>query len=175
MNTIIVKILKSEHHSAPGKLADAEIHFSGGELDGLIQFDASGALASYRTMLPQSWSSRDRELLTLRYVHAMQAYDFPGTRGVVEFSVNSSKTPVPPKHTRAALRMCGCTTDVRRSIFMDADSCSCAWALMRRPARALPRQPRALVFRLTSWRLTSRLFTRPTRTSWSWSARTAML
>ncbi len=35
MNTIIVKILKSEHHSAPGKLADAEIHFSGGELDGL--------------------------------------------------------------------------------------------------------------------------------------------
>ena len=35
MNTIIVKILKSEDHSIPGKLADAEIHFSGGELDGL--------------------------------------------------------------------------------------------------------------------------------------------
>ena len=35
MNTIIVKILKSDHHSASGKLADAEIHFNGGELDGL--------------------------------------------------------------------------------------------------------------------------------------------
>ena len=35
MNTIIVKILKSDQHSAPAKLADAEIHFSGGELDGL--------------------------------------------------------------------------------------------------------------------------------------------
>ena len=35
MNTIIVKILKSDHHSAPAKLADAEIHFAGGELDGL--------------------------------------------------------------------------------------------------------------------------------------------
>ena len=35
MNTIIVKILKRDHHSAPGKLADAEIHFTGGELDGL--------------------------------------------------------------------------------------------------------------------------------------------
>ena len=35
MNTIIVKILKSDHHSAPAKLADAEVHFAGGELDGL--------------------------------------------------------------------------------------------------------------------------------------------
>lgn len=35
MNTIIVKILKSDQHSAPAKLADAEIHFAGGELDGL--------------------------------------------------------------------------------------------------------------------------------------------
>lgn len=35
MNTIIVKILRTGHHSAPGKLADAEIHFTGGELDGL--------------------------------------------------------------------------------------------------------------------------------------------
>lgn len=35
MNNIIVKILKSEYKSAPGKLADAELHFSGGELDGL--------------------------------------------------------------------------------------------------------------------------------------------
>jgi len=35
MSTIIVKILKSDQHSAPAKLADAEIHFAGGELDGL--------------------------------------------------------------------------------------------------------------------------------------------
>ena len=35
MNNIIVKILKSEYQAAPGKLADAELHFSGGELDGL--------------------------------------------------------------------------------------------------------------------------------------------
>jgi hypothetical protein len=35
MSTIIVKILKVDHPSAPGKLADAEIHFTGGELDGL--------------------------------------------------------------------------------------------------------------------------------------------
>lgn len=35
MSTIIVKILKVNHSSAPGKLADAEIHFAGGELDGL--------------------------------------------------------------------------------------------------------------------------------------------
>lgn len=35
MSTIIVKILKVDHPSATGKLADAEIHFSGGELDGL--------------------------------------------------------------------------------------------------------------------------------------------
>ena len=35
MNTIIVKILKSDQHSAPAKLADAEIHFAGGALDGL--------------------------------------------------------------------------------------------------------------------------------------------
>ena len=35
MSTIIVKILKSDHQSAPAKLADAEIHFAGGALDGL--------------------------------------------------------------------------------------------------------------------------------------------
>ena len=35
MSTIIVKIFKVDHSSAPGKLADAEIHFAGGELDGL--------------------------------------------------------------------------------------------------------------------------------------------
>lgn len=35
MTTITIKILKTNGHSAPGKLADAEIHFAGGELDGL--------------------------------------------------------------------------------------------------------------------------------------------
>jgi hypothetical protein len=35
MTTISIQILKTTHASAPGKLADAEIHFSGGELDGL--------------------------------------------------------------------------------------------------------------------------------------------
>ena len=33
--TTIIKILAADPHSAPGKLADAEIHFDGGELDGL--------------------------------------------------------------------------------------------------------------------------------------------
>lgn len=33
--TITIQILKTNGHSAPGKLADAEIHFTGGELDGL--------------------------------------------------------------------------------------------------------------------------------------------
>ena len=35
MTTITIQILKTNGHSAPGKLADAEIHFTGGELDGL--------------------------------------------------------------------------------------------------------------------------------------------
>lgn len=35
MNTITIKILSADPHSAAGKLADAEIHFDGGELDGL--------------------------------------------------------------------------------------------------------------------------------------------
>lgn len=35
MNTITIKILSADPHAAPGKLADAEIHFDGGELDGL--------------------------------------------------------------------------------------------------------------------------------------------
>ncbi len=35
MNNITIKILKTNGTSAPGKLADAEIHFQGGELDGL--------------------------------------------------------------------------------------------------------------------------------------------
>jgi hypothetical protein len=35
MTTISIQILKTNRPSAPGKLADAEIHFSGGELDGL--------------------------------------------------------------------------------------------------------------------------------------------
>jgi len=35
MSTITIKILETNGHSAPGKLADAEIHFTGGELDGL--------------------------------------------------------------------------------------------------------------------------------------------
>jgi hypothetical protein len=30
-----VKILRNERNTPPGKLADAELHFSGGELDGL--------------------------------------------------------------------------------------------------------------------------------------------
>lgn len=34
MSTITIKILDAHHRSA-GKLADAEIHFTGGELDGL--------------------------------------------------------------------------------------------------------------------------------------------
>jgi hypothetical protein len=35
MTTITIQILKTNAHSSPGKLADAEIHFTGGELDGL--------------------------------------------------------------------------------------------------------------------------------------------
>jgi hypothetical protein len=35
MTTITIQILKPNGYSAPGKLADAEIHFTGGELDGL--------------------------------------------------------------------------------------------------------------------------------------------
>ncbi len=35
MTTITIQILKTNGHSAAGKLADAEIHFAGGELDGL--------------------------------------------------------------------------------------------------------------------------------------------
>src|SRR5688572_25977216 len=35
MTTISIQILKTSSPSAPGKLADAEIHFTGGELDGL--------------------------------------------------------------------------------------------------------------------------------------------
>lgn len=35
MNTITIKILKHERRTPPGKLADAELHFAGGELDGL--------------------------------------------------------------------------------------------------------------------------------------------
>jgi hypothetical protein len=35
MTTISIQILKTARPSAPGKLADAEIHFVGGELDGL--------------------------------------------------------------------------------------------------------------------------------------------
>ena len=35
MTTINIHIIRANGHSAPGKLADAEIHFTGGELDGL--------------------------------------------------------------------------------------------------------------------------------------------
>lgn len=35
MTTISIHIIKTNGHAAPGKLADAEIHFNGGELDGL--------------------------------------------------------------------------------------------------------------------------------------------
>jgi hypothetical protein len=35
MTTITIQILKTNGQSAHGKLADAEIHFTGGELDGL--------------------------------------------------------------------------------------------------------------------------------------------
>lgn len=35
MTNITIKIFKTNGHSAAGKLADAEIHFTGGELDGL--------------------------------------------------------------------------------------------------------------------------------------------
>ena len=35
MTTISIHILKTNGHAAPGKLADAEIHFRGGEPDGL--------------------------------------------------------------------------------------------------------------------------------------------
>jgi hypothetical protein len=35
MTTISIEIRKTDGHAAPGKLADAEIHFTGGELDGL--------------------------------------------------------------------------------------------------------------------------------------------
>ena len=33
--TTTIKILRNERVAAPGKLADAEVHFAGGELDGL--------------------------------------------------------------------------------------------------------------------------------------------
>lgn len=35
MTNISIHIHKTNGHTAPGKLADAEIHFNGGELDGL--------------------------------------------------------------------------------------------------------------------------------------------
>jgi len=35
MTTITIHIVETNGQAAPGKLADAEIHFSGGELDGL--------------------------------------------------------------------------------------------------------------------------------------------
>jgi hypothetical protein len=34
MTNISIHIQKTNGHAAPGKLADAEIHFNGGELDG---------------------------------------------------------------------------------------------------------------------------------------------
>jgi hypothetical protein len=33
--TTTIKILRNDRATAPGKLADAEVHFAGGELDGL--------------------------------------------------------------------------------------------------------------------------------------------
>ena len=35
MHTLVVKILPNDHGNPPGKLADAELHFTGGDLDGL--------------------------------------------------------------------------------------------------------------------------------------------
>jgi hypothetical protein len=35
MSTIEIKIQRNNHHTTPGKLAEAELHFTGGELDGL--------------------------------------------------------------------------------------------------------------------------------------------
>ena len=35
MTNISIRIQRTNGHAAPGKLADAEIHFNGGELDGL--------------------------------------------------------------------------------------------------------------------------------------------
>jgi hypothetical protein len=35
MSTIEIKIQGNTRHTAPGKLAEVELHFSGGELDGL--------------------------------------------------------------------------------------------------------------------------------------------
>jgi len=35
MTTFDIHIVKTNGHGAPGKLADAEIHFTGGDLDGL--------------------------------------------------------------------------------------------------------------------------------------------
>ncbi|MGV3518697.1 hypothetical protein [Luteitalea sp.] len=35
MTTISIHVQKTNGHAAPGKLADAEIHFNGGALDGL--------------------------------------------------------------------------------------------------------------------------------------------
>lgn len=35
MTTTSIHIIKANSHAAPGKLADAEIHFTSGELDGL--------------------------------------------------------------------------------------------------------------------------------------------
>ena len=35
MTTISIHIVRTNGQAAPGKLADAEIHFTGGELDGL--------------------------------------------------------------------------------------------------------------------------------------------
>jgi hypothetical protein len=35
MTTIEIKIRRNDSHATPGKLAEAELHFTGGELDGL--------------------------------------------------------------------------------------------------------------------------------------------
>lgn len=80
MTTISIHIIKPNGHAAPGKLADAEIHFTGGELDGLklVGFavwrrrDGHGQNVSFPARQFTAGSDR-RSYSLLRWIEAREA------------------------------------------------------------------------------------------------------
>jgi hypothetical protein len=82
MTNITIQILKTNGHSAPGKLADVEIHFRGGELDGLklVGFavwqrrDGNGQNVSFPSRQFSAHGDR-RSFSLLRWIAKREAQD----------------------------------------------------------------------------------------------------
>ena len=99
MTTIEIKIQGNTRHSAPGKLAEAELHFTGGELDGLklvgfAVWEARNGGSRYVSLPARQFAVNGdrRSFVLLRSIEDPKAQDRLRDRVLEAYEAHASET-----------------------------------------------------------------------------------